>query len=68
MNLALGPVARLRTRGLYALLQTRYLWCDGLQPNPEGEVELKFWAESFVSYNAQPIWRSPGAAMTCFQI
>ena len=29
MNLALGPVARLMTRDLYALLQTRFAWCDG---------------------------------------
>ena len=66
MNLALGPVARLMTRGLYALLQTRFAWCDGLQPTPEAEVELTFWAESLVSYNAQPIWRSPGAVRVVF--
>ena len=62
MNLALGPVARLKTRGLYALLQTRFAWCDRLQLTLEVEVKLKFWAESLVSYNAQPIWCSPGAA------
>ena len=53
MNLALGPVARLMTRGLYALLQTRFAWCDWLQPTPETEVELTFWAESLVIMHCQ---------------
>ena len=37
-----------------------------MQLTPEAEVELKFWAESLVSYNAQPIWRSPGAVRVVF--
>ena len=37
-----------------------------MQPTPEAEVELKFWAESLVSYNTQPIWHSPGAVRVVF--
>ena len=47
-------------------MHSRFAWCDGLQPTPEAEVELKFWAESLVIYNAQPIWRSPGTVRVVF--
>ena len=50
------------------LLQTRFAWCDGLQPTPEAELELTFCAESFVCYNAQPIWSSSGATVMYFQM
>ena len=40
--------------------------CERLQLTPEAEVELKFWAESLVCNNAQPIWHSPGAVCVLF--
>ena len=37
-----------------------------MHPSLEAKVELKFWAESLVSYNAFPIWHSPGAVHVVF--
>ena len=35
MSLALGPVARLRTRSMYCLLNTRQAWSDNLVINDD---------------------------------
>ena len=40
MSLALGPIARFMTRGLYALLNSRYSWCHMLKVSPEAALEL----------------------------
>ena len=64
MSLALGHVARFRTRALYALLESRQAWCDVLLVTQDAGEELRFWAECFDQFNSQPIWHSP-AAVRC---
>ena len=64
MSLALGPVARFRTRALYALLESRQAWCDILLITQDAGEELRFWVECFDQFNSQPIWHSP-AAVRC---
>ena len=61
MSLALGPIARFMTRGLYALLNSRYSWCHMLKVSPEAALELQFWLFNLESYNGQSIWHSPSA-------
>ena len=41
--IALGPVPRFMTRNLYALLDSRYAWCDVLKVSPQAHMELEFW-------------------------
>eukprot|EP00731_Ephydatia_muelleri_P015005 Em0008g725a len=65
MSLALGPVARFRTRALYALLESRQAWCDILLITQDAGEELRFWVECFDQFNSQPIWHSPAANMVC---
>ena len=66
MGLALGPMSRLMTRSLYALLASRQAWCESLEINRGVQRELEFWRSSTSSscvaqYNAQPIWLSSSA-------
>ena len=63
MGLALGPMSRLMTRSLYALLASRQAWCESLEINQGVQRELMFWRSSscVAQYNAQPIWLSPSA-------
>eukprot|EP00731_Ephydatia_muelleri_P033190 Em0026g10a len=63
MGLALGPMSRLMTRSLYALLASRQAWCESLEINQGVQRELMFWRSSSCAaqYNAQPIWLSPSA-------
>ena len=61
MSLAFGPVARLMTRSLYALLDTAAAWCDRLRITPEARIELQFWSQEMESFNGQDIWHSPSA-------
>ena len=58
MSVALGPVSKLVTRSLYALLNSRRSWFDSLCITMEAEEELQFWYRSITDYN---IWRSPSA-------
>ena len=43
IGLALSLVARLMTRSLYELLNTRSAWCNTLRITPEATNELQFW-------------------------
>jgi hypothetical protein len=44
MGLALGPMARLRTRYLYACLNSRVSWRSRVPICEEARAELRFWA------------------------
>ena len=55
MSLALGPVARLMTRGLYALLNRRQSWCSKLTLSQEAKSELQFWLGGLKAWNGQGI-------------
>ena len=61
MSLAVGPVARLMTRSLYALLNTRASWCEQLRIDSEARKELQFWVNELVNFNGQNIWHSASA-------
>ena len=66
MGLALGPVARFMTRGLYAMLESRIAWCDVLTVTAESQKELNFWVKAINGFNGQPIWRSPSAIRVAY--
>ena len=61
LGLAIGPISRFMTRSLYALLESRFAWCDRLAKSPEARSELGFWNDCLARYKAQPIWRTPSA-------
>ena len=61
MSLAIGPVARLMTRSMYCLLNTREAWCDVLPLTAEMQPEIKFWRSEITRFNGQNIWPSPSA-------
>lgn len=58
MSLALGPIARFMTRGLYGALNNRQSWCQLVEITSEALLELKFWLYNFAKYNGQSIWHS----------
>ena len=68
MGIALGPVSRFMTRNLYALLDSRYAWCDVLKVWPKAHMELEFWVNCLHSYNShsQPIRHSPSAIRVAY--
>ena len=51
MSLALGPIARFMTCGLYALVNNRHSWCHVLRIS----TELQFWLFNLERYNGQNI-------------
>ena len=59
MSIVLGPVTRLMTRSLYALISTRYVWCHMLEISAEARSELQFWVDQLEEFNGQDIWHSP---------
>ena len=61
LSLALGPVSRLMTRSLYALLNSRQSWCSKLPLSQEAKSELQFWLGGLEGWNGQEIWHSPAA-------
>ena len=65
-SLALGPVARLRTRSMYCLLNTRQAWSDNLVINDDVKGELLFWKHCIDSFNGQKLWLSPSAVRVVY--
>ena len=61
MALALGPVTRLMTRSLYAVLNSKAAWCQRLVLTSEALVELNFWIHEITDFNGQHIWPWPSA-------
>ena len=66
LGLAIGPISRFMTRSLYALLESRFAWCDCLTLSSEARAELDFWDSCLSKYNAQPIWRSTSAVRVVY--
>ena len=66
MSLALGPVARLMTRSMYAILNTRQYWCQLFTLSPEAKSELCFWQNQISCINGQGIWHSPSAVRVVY--
>jgi len=59
--MVLGPVARLMTRSLYALINTRQAWCEFLTITEEAKAEIQFWLTEIQKFNGQDIWLGPSA-------
>ena len=66
MSLAVGPVARLRTRALYGVNNSRHSWADRLPLPAAAQEELVFWKSCLAQFNGQPIWFSPGATRVVY--
>ena len=66
MSLALGPIARLRTRALYGAIDSQHSWSDQLKLSDDARDELLFWQTSIAGLNAHPIWFSPGTTRVAF--
>ena len=61
ISMALGPVARLMTRSLYALINTRQTWCELLNIIEGAKEEIQFWLTKIQKFNGQDIWLGPSA-------
>ena len=66
MNLAIGPVSRLRTRALYAAINSRWSWCDKVTIPEDAREELLFWYQNIERLNGKPIWFSPGCTRVAY--
>ena len=56
LSRALGPVVRLMTRSLYALINSRQAWCEALGITTAAKAELQFWLSEIQQFNGQNIW------------
>ena len=61
MSLAVGSIARLMTRSMYAVLNSRHYWCQSLHVTPEARQEIQFWLDNIYNVNGQGLWHSPSA-------
>ena len=61
LSLAIGPVACLRTRALYEIINGRRFWSEKLSLSPLAYDEVLFWKSSLSAFNGRPIWFSPSA-------
>ena len=66
MSLALGPVARLRTRALYSDINNSTSWNACISLSEDAKEELLFWQGNVVMLNGQPIWFKSGATRVVF--
>ena len=66
MSLAIGPVSRLRTRALCAVLNRRRFWAGWLSLMDKVLVELQFWKQNIDRFNGQSIWFSASATRVVF--
>lgn len=57
MELALGPIVRLRTRALYAVLNSVHCLSCKVALTREAVEELYFWRDNFFRLCGKPIWR-----------
>ena len=55
MGLALGPVARLWTRGLYRAIMQASTWGEHIQLDEGARQEITFWRNNFELCHGQPI-------------
>ena len=66
MSLALGDIARLRTRALYFDIHTRSSWQDIIQISDESREELIFWFNGIYDFNHRRVWRAPSAVRVVY--
>ena len=51
MSLAIGPIARLFTRGMYKFIESRDLWYSKVEPDGITTFELEFWLRNLRQNN-----------------
>ena len=56
MYLGLGPVVRMHTRSLYAVINEAVYWDERVALSEEALDEIHFWLENFDRLNGFPIW------------
>ena len=61
LSLPLGDIARLRTRCLYSIIQSRASWSDRVVIAPKAKEELLFWIANIDSFNGTCLLRAPSA-------
>ena len=61
MSLALGPLARMMTRGMYAVLNAKISWCHQVLLTTEALEELTFWLDNIDNFNGHNIWPEASA-------
>ena len=66
MGLAVGPVARLRSRYTYDILNQRRSWFDRVRLSCEAREELDFWKNNIEFFNGQPIWFTAGVTRVAY--
>ena len=68
MSLAIGPVSRLMTRAMYALIKSRVYWCDRLKLTEAVKNEIEFWLSGVKGFSSQPtcIWHKPSAVRIAY--
>ena len=66
MSLASGPVIRLMTHNLHAVLNNKTTWCQKLALTPEVLQELRFWLDEVSKFNGQHIWPKPSAVRVVY--
>ena len=66
MSVVLGPVCRLRTRAMYAAIETRHNWSSRIGVCDEVAMELQFWGANFEELHGRPLWsESPRGVEIC---
>jgi len=66
MSPALGPITRLMTRSLYAILNSRTAWCHKVALTDEALQEIEFWLVGISDFNGQKIWPKPSAVRVVY--
>ena len=66
MSVALGPVTRLMTHGLNAMLKNRVPRCQWLSIAPDAKSELGFWVSFMEQFNGQDMWPKPSAVRVVY--
>ena len=66
MRIVIGPIARLCTRALYAVINGRHSWSYQLLLSVDFLGELVFWQTSLLALNARPIWFASGTTRVAF--
>ena len=66
MSLALGPLARMMTRGMYAVLNAKISWCHHVLLMLEALKELTFWLDNIDNFSGQNIWPEASAVRVVY--
>ena len=66
MSVVAGPVASLRTRWIYSLLNNRQSRHDILQIDEAAREEIMFWRTCIQGLNGQVLWRAASAVRVVY--